>query len=170
MTGSSERLFPDLAFLPKCSKCGYRSDYRYTNKDFRLKQKTLDFSTTYDGITIVSLKFKEFCIRNKYNNLTFIDLPRTPDFYHFYINDNIIKYDANRKENLCEVCGQYESVIGPIVKADNITEPLSGGFYQSDLWFGSGNEKSPIFIISPDIKQRLVVDRFKNICFTPLEL
>lgn len=169
MTGSCDKLFSDLKFLPKCHKCGYRTDFRYTNKDFRLKRKTLDFSATYDGITIVSLKFKEFCLRNRYDNLIFIDLPKTPDFYHFYINNNIIKYGADMKDKLCETCGQYESVIGPTLKAEAITEGLKEGFYQSDLWFGSGNEKSPKFIISPETKQRLEKDKFKNICFTALE-
>src|SRR6185436_17042918 len=80
MTGSCEKLF-DLPFLPRCDKCGYRTDYRYTNKDFKLKRKTLDFSSTYVGVTIVSLKFKEFCIRYGYKNLVFIDLPKSPNYF-----------------------------------------------------------------------------------------
>ncbi|HEY5463766.1 MAG TPA: hypothetical protein VIJ95_10965 [Hanamia sp.] len=168
MTGSCEKLF-DLPFIPKCSKCGYRTDYRYTNKDFKLKRKTLDFSSTHDGVTIVSLKFKEFCNRYGYDGLEFVELPKTPNFFQFYIKDNIIKYEASFKEKICHNCGQYESVIGPSMRLENVLEPLADGFYQSDLWFASGNEKSPVLIISPITKEKLAREGFKNICLTKIE-
>jgi hypothetical protein len=168
MTDNSDKLF-DLPFLPKCDKCGYRTDYRYTNKDFKIKRRTLDVSSTYDGATIVSLRFKEFCNRYGYKNLVFVDLPRSPNFFHFYVGTNIINYDAPLKEKLCHKCGQYESVIGPSILLDNIIEPLEDGFYQSDLWFASGNEKSPVTIISPATKEKLTKEKFKNICLTKIE-
>jgi hypothetical protein len=168
MTGSCKKLF-DLPFLPKCEKCGYRTDYRYTNKDFVLKRKTLDFSSTYDRVTIVSLKFKEFCNRHGYKNLMFVDLPKSPNFFQFYIKDSVLKYNARLKEKLCDTCGQYESVIGPSLQLDQITKPFDDGFYQSDLWFASGNEKSPIMIISTETKQNLEKEKFKNICLTKIE-
>lgn len=52
MTGSCNKLF-HLPFLPKCDKCGYRTDYRYTNKDFTLKRKTL----TSHQLTMASILF-----------------------------------------------------------------------------------------------------------------
>jgi hypothetical protein len=168
MTGSCEKLF-DLPFLPKCDKCGYRTDYRYTNKDFKLKRRTLDVSSTYDGIAIVSLKFKEFCIRYGYENLVFIDLPKSPNFFQFYVKNSFINYDASLKERLCDKCGHYESIVGPSMQLDNFTEPLEDGFYQSDLLFASGNEKSPIIIISPVTKEKLIKEKFKNICWTKIE-
>jgi hypothetical protein len=168
MTGTCDTLF-DLPFLPKCDKCGYRTDYRYTNKDFILKRKTLDFSSTYDGVTIVSLKFKEFCGRYGYSNLIFVGLPKSSDYFQFYINNSVIKYDASLKENLCDSCGQYESVIGPSAQLNSIAEPLPDGFYQSDLWFASRNEKSPIIIISPITLGYLTKDKFKNFCLTKVE-
>ena len=168
MTGSCKELF-DLPFLPKCDKCGYRTDYRYTNKEFQIKRKTLDFSSTYDGVTIVSLKFKEFCIRYNYRNLEFIDLPKSPYFFQFFVKDNFIKYNARLKENLCDKCGQYESIVGPSMQLDNFAKPLEDGFYQSDLWFAGGNEKSPVIIISPTTKEKLTKEKFKNICLDKIE-
>jgi len=169
MSGSSDKLFPELVSIPKCDKCGYRTDYRYNNLNFKLKRKTLDFSSTYDGITIVSLKFKEFSIRNGFDNLEFIELPKSPNFFQFYIKDNVIKYEARLKENLCDRCGQFESIIGPSMEVENLQEPLVDGFYQSDLWFASGNEKSPITIISPATKEKFVKEKFTNIHFTKVE-
>ncbi|HZX60003.1 MAG TPA: hypothetical protein VFE54_14810 [Mucilaginibacter sp.] len=164
MTGSCDKLKPELIDIPKCDVCGYRTDYRYTNRDFILRRKTLDFSSTYDGVTIVSLKFKEFCIRYEYNNLVFAPLPKAPNFFQFYILGNVIEYDARLKENLCSACGQYESIVGPTIKLENINEPLADGFYQSDLWFASGNEKSPVMIIAPKTLENLKVEKFKNLC------
>lgn len=170
MTGSCDKLFHEAGNVPKCKKCAYRTHYRYTNPNFRLKRKTMDFSSTYDGITIVSLKFKEFCLRCGYDNLRFVELSKSPGFFQFYVEGNIIEYDAGLKEKFCDACGQYESVVAPIIKGSGITEPLHDGFYQSDLWFGSGNEKSPLTIIAPVTKEKLAIEKFKNICMNRIEI
>lgn len=169
MTGSCDKLFPELTTIPKCEKCGYRTDYQYTNIEFKLRRKTMDFSSTYDGITIVSLKFKEFCNRYGYKNLEFIPLPKTPNFFQFIIIDNVLKYSASNKENFCDKCGQFESVVGPSIILEELEEPLADGFYQSDLWFASGNEKSPKMIISPLTKEKLALEKFKTICLNKIE-
>ena len=170
MTGSGSKLFAELKDIPKCEACGYRTDYRYTNKDFKFRRKKLDFSSTYDGVTIVSQRFKEFCIHHGYSNLVFAELPKAVGFFQFYIKGNVLLFSAGLKEKLCKKCGQYESVVGPAIIAHNITEPLSDGFYQSDLWFASGNEKSPIWLISPTTREKLNKEGFNNICFNKIEL
>ncbi len=114
-------------------------------------------------MTIVSLKFKEFCIRENYKNLIFKELPQSPKFYQFYINDNKLEYDADVKENFCNKCGLHESIVRPIPSCiSSYDEPLSDGFYQSNLWFGSGNEKSPIIIVAPITLEKLKREGFKN--------
>jgi hypothetical protein len=170
MTGNWNRLLPEIkSLIPKCAKCGYRLDYRFINPYFNLTRKTLDYSATYDGVTIVSLKFKEFCIRYGYGNLEFGDLPGTSNFYTFSVIGNELAYNFRAKEKLCERCGQYESVIGPSLNLDTINEPLTDGFYQSNIWFAGGNEKSPITIIAPSTRDILVKEKFKGICFTKVE-
>ena len=168
MCGSCDKLFPELTDIPKCPKCGYRTDYRYTNKDFKLKRKTMDFSSTYDGVTIVSQRFKDFCVRNGYDNLVFILLSKVPYFYQLYVNGNVLEFEATKKDKYCDVCGQYESVTGPFMMLDDITEPLKDGFYQSDLWFASGNEKSPLTIIAPETKAKLDREKIKNVCLNKI--
>lgn len=169
MSGSCDKLFTELKDIPQCAVCGYRTDYRYTNIDFKIRRKTFDISSTYDGVTIVSLKFKEFCTRYGYDNLEFVSLPKSPNFFQFYIKGNILPFNAGTKENLCQTCGQYESIVAPVMILDCIKEPLQDGFYQSDLWFGSRNEKSPIMIISPVTKEKMNREGFKNICFNKIE-
>ncbi|OSY88156.1 hypothetical protein WH52_07880 [Tenacibaculum holothuriorum] len=169
MTGSCDNLFPEIKNIPKCKKCGYRTDFRFNNEEFKLKRKTMDYSSTYDGITIVSLKFKEFCNQKKYNNLEFIELKKAPNFFQVYVKGNVIEYNARMKENLCLECNQFESIIGPTINYDKISKPLDKGFYQSDLWFASGNEKSPKIIISPKTKMELEKEGFKNLCLNKIE-
>lgn len=170
MTGSCDELLSELKDIPKCGACGYRTDYRYTNSEFWLKRKTLDFSATYDGITIVSLKFKEFCLRYGYTNLEFIPLPKVPNFFQFYVNNNVLSYKAYSRVNLCTKCGMYESVTVPEMNLEDIIEPLADGFYQSDLWFASRNEKSPIFVIAPKTRENFKKEGFNNICFKKIEI
>lgn len=162
MTGSCDKLFSELTDIPKCNVCGYRTDYRYHNPNFKLRRKAYDYSSTYDGITIVSNAFKEFCEENKYDNLEFIALPKALGFFQFNVNGNLIEYTAHRKENLCTTCGFYESVVGPTINLEKINNPLKDGFYQSDLWFASGNEKSPIFLIAADTFKKLKEKKFKG--------
>lgn len=162
MTGSCEKLFPELIDIPKCEVCGYRTDYRYHNPNFKLRKKAYDYSSTYDSVTIVSDAFKKFCEENQYDNLEFIPLAKAPGFFQFYIKGNIIEYTAHREENLCPTCGFYESVIGPGIDLEKISEPLKDGFYQSDLWFASGNEKSPVEIIAPETFVKLKEKKFKG--------
>ncbi len=169
MTGSCDKLFPYLEDVPRCVVCGYRTDYRYTNPSFLLKNKIRDLSSTYDGIYIASLKFKEFCSRYGYKNLVFKPLPKTPNFFQFYVEGNVIEYKFNFNENFCSACEMYESVIGPTMNLDHITEPLKDGFYQSDLWFASGNEKSPVLIVAPKTFQNLKTEKFKDLCEKQIE-
>ena len=169
MTGSCDKLKPELVDIPKCKVCGYIEDYRYLDRNFILKKKTLHYSSTYDNVAIVSLKFKEFCIRNKYDNLVFVDLPNVPNFFMFYVTGNVIEYTAMRKENLCQACGLCESVIGPTSSLEQLKEPLKDGFYQSDLWFGSNNSKFPIFIVAPVTKEKMDLESLKPIDFNEIQ-
>ena len=163
MTGSCDKLFPELEDIPKCLVCGYRTDFRYTNPHFKLRKKSLDYSGTYDGVTIVSNKFKVCCENLWYSNLVFVPLQKAPGFFQFYITDSFITYSAHRKEKLCHNCGQYESIIGPTIDLHHISEPLEDGFYQSDLWFASGNEKHPIYLVAPETMTKLKAAGLKGL-------
>jgi hypothetical protein len=52
MMGSCDKLFPELADIPKCKKCGYRTDYRCTNKDFVLKRKKKIFASNAGSLKV----------------------------------------------------------------------------------------------------------------------
>jgi hypothetical protein len=91
-----------------------------------------------------------------------ISLIKVPGFFQFWINGNIIESTAHRKEHLCTICGQFESVIGPGIDLEKISVPLAEGLYQSDFWFASGNEKSPLTIVAPETFRKMKVEKFKG--------
>jgi hypothetical protein len=170
MTADRKHILEGLTNIPTCDKCGYRTDYRLNNVHFKLTRKIYEFSYTYDGVVIVSLRFKEFCGRNGYNNLRFIELERSFGFFQMSVTNNVLPYRARLKEKLCDKCGQYEEIIGPSIDEQKVHEPLKDQFYQSDLWFGSGNSKSPVLIVGEATKRKLEGEKFKNIIFKSIEV
>lgn len=154
--------------LKVCSKCGYKVDPEYVNPELRIRKRNYDFSYTYDGCCIVSLKFKEFCDRWHYTGLIFKKLPSDPDFFYLIVEPQL-QFDSEsghtKFENLCPECGNYESVCGVgfgILK--NISNPLPDAFFRTDLSFASGNEKSPLMIVGIETLQKLEKEKISGLC------
>jgi hypothetical protein len=156
---------PDLLF---CCKCGYVENVECIGKKFKLKKKKYDISETYDGHTVVSERFKEFCDKNGYKGLEFIKIPNN-NFYSFFVR-NILPFDTDKRElkyeNYCDSCRKYESVTPalPLIIKD-LKEPLLNGFYATDVHFGSGNEKSPLMVIGIHTYNKMNEKKFKGIHF-----
>jgi hypothetical protein len=108
----------------------------------------LDVSASYDGVDVVSPRFRELYERAGMSGLEFI--PLTNDFWSVRALA-VVVFDARRRgtrfENQCEACGQYESVIGSspayLVGGSEVPDM---GFARTDLEFASEDEKSPVLI------------------------
>ena len=169
MCSSADEVLQDMDGLAVCPKCGYRTDFFYINSHFRASRRTYDLSSTYDGYTIVSRKFKEFCQRRGYEKLDFKGFEADPDFFAL-MSATIVEFDSDRSkprfEDYCDACGNYESIVGPSpIYLKDISTPLADSFYRTDLLFASGNEKHPLIIIGPDTKAAILCEGFKNIDF-----
>lgn len=169
MCSSTDVVHENMHGLSVCPECGYRDDFFYINRKFRVKRRVYDFSSTYDGYSIISRKFKEFCERRKYQNIVFAEFENDPDFFAL-IPLTVLAFDVEgnkpRYEGYCGKCGNYESVIGPFpVYLKNIDKPLKEGIYRTDLLFGSGNDKSPLILIGPGTKEAILSEGFKDIDF-----
>lgn len=157
---------------PKCSKCGHLIDFDYTNPYYRLKRKTLDLSHPYDIGTIVSLKFKEFCERNKYD-VKFKEFEREPNFYQLVVNDKI-EFDSERRRTkligFCDVCKNFEQAIGATpAYLKHITKPLIDGIYRTDLQFGDGNRKRYLIVVAPNTYEKMKKEKFNGLYFKKIE-
>lgn len=163
-------MFRDNSLLSRCEGCGYRLELSPTNPNYVLKNCSEDISATYDGQTIASKAFKDFCERNEYRGINFGVFDNDPRHFHFIVMPEV-KFDAIRRktrlENLCPQCGNYESVVGAKPAYLLITEPLDDGFYRSDLLFASGNGKHPINLVGIETKAKLEVTDLKGLEFAP---
>lgn len=152
----------------RCPKCGLLTDFNYSNPFYKLKKSTYDYSHPYDIGIIVSTKFKEFCVRENYSNIEFKELERSPGFFQFYAK-RILKVDAQRSgttfSKYCDVCKNYEEVIGSNPLYLQTNSKVDEGFYRTDLIFGSRNGKNPIIIIDPSLQQKLKREKLKGLVF-----
>jgi hypothetical protein len=157
----------------KCIKCGHLLDFDYHNPYYRLKRKNLDFSHPYDFGNIISLRFKEFCERHRYN-VKFKEFEREPDFYQLIAIDKV-EFDHERRKTrfmgFCDQCNNYEEVIGVTpVYLKHISRPLNDGIYRTDLLFGSGDRKGYMVLIGLDTYEKMKQEKFKGLYFEKIEL
>jgi hypothetical protein len=169
----SYMFLPSDANLPKCPKCGYVTNFDYISPLFKLNKRKYDVSDTYDLRFIVSLKFKEFCVKNNYKGIEFKKLPNDPGFFKLEVK-NIIKFDTEKVKlryyKYCEKCHNYESITpGYPIFLKGINKKLADGFYATDVHFASANEKSPIFVIGIETYEKMKKEKFKGIFFSKVE-
>jgi hypothetical protein len=136
----------------RCAKCGeLLAKWDEPLTGLKIKKRQYDISCTYDGVDVVSRRFKEVCDVNELDGLKFIPLPDDPDFFQIQATDTVA-FDAEKRKtqfiNQCNECGRYESVIGatPVFLKENSSVIPDLGFVRTDLEFASGDEKSPVLL------------------------
>ena len=171
---NGSHMYEDASGLRVCGKCGYKTDYDYVNPDLKISRRAYDFSSTYDGCDIVSLKFKEFCMREKYTGVEFMELPSDPVFF-FLIVRNMLIFDLEKRNSLhennpvffdkqCNMCGNYKTIVRPMpAYFKDVSSPLADGLYRSDLTFASGHAKSPLIIAGVDTYKKMKREKFRGI-------
>jgi hypothetical protein len=142
--------FEDRDDVRRCESCGqllnkWEEDLTVVPIPRRLK---LDVSASYDGVDVVSTRFRTLYDRSGMAGLRFTPLGQTA--YAIQATE-IVEFDAARTgtrfSDLCETCGQYESVVGvtpAFLKEGSVVSDM--GFARTDLEFASGDEKSPLII------------------------
>lgn len=152
-----------------CSQCGsYIGNEDYFPKKLPIKKLKKDFSYTYDGRLLLSESAVDFLKKLNIENITFKLVNKKPKIY-VPILSKTIEFDPNksktRLENYCEQCGNYESIVkyAPNSLYDNETKVRCGcGVFKTNISFGSGREKSPLFIVGEKLA-KLLKKEFKEI-------
>jgi hypothetical protein len=143
-----------------------KNRYLHLNPNFKLKNRRADISVTYDSFVIVSTRFKEFCIDNNYQGVSFYDLTNYNDRFYMEIF-NVVSVDTKRREidyyEYNSVCNEYNEVIGahPVCLVNK--SPLDKGFYRTDIEFGRGYAKSAIEIVDIETGKKLKAEKFKGL-------
>jgi hypothetical protein len=149
-----------------CPKCGRKTNPNYINPKFRARKRKWDMSGTYDGYTIVSKRFRDFCKRSKWKGMNFVPLPADKGFFVLRLL-LILAFDAKRRktrfDDPCPACGAFYNVIGsdPAFLA-GIKQPIMDGFYRSDLEFASGPEQAPLIFVGIETAEKLRKQNFQK--------
>lgn len=165
-------MFEDDSCLEKCDMCGYRIDFSAYNPEYRLARKTQrDITATYDGQWIVSDRLRLVCEANGVADVLFRPFNKEPRFFQF-ISTRVVPFDVERRKTrfikLCPKCGNYESIAGATPAYLKITKALDFGIYRTDVLFGSGNEKHPLIIVAPDVKEIFELEKLRGLEFGPV--
>jgi hypothetical protein len=143
-------MFSDVEASHKCSACGYRIDLPKYNPSYNPKNSMQDFSITYDGFWIVSVKFRDFCIAQNYDDLEFEKFQSNNDYFNLKVN-NVVVFDYEKRrtrfEKRCNLCGNFESIVGATPTYLLVKSPIKTGILRTDILFGSGNEKHSLVIV-----------------------
>lgn len=149
-------LVPDISgashpSIIRCDQCGeLTSKWDEPLSGLVIKKRKYDVSVTYDGVLIVSERFKLIYAENELSGLEFRQLPDDSPFFSV-LAARAVEFDAERRKteftSHCSQCGCYESVVGatPVfLKAGCLVGSLE--FVRTDLEFGSGDGKHPLLL------------------------
>lgn len=156
------------AELRRCESCGELLDkWNESLEGLILKKRKLDIGYTYDGVAVVSERFRTAYDVNALSGLTFRQLPDDPLFFAIR-PERAVEFDGGRRGtrfiNSCSKCGCYESVVGatPIYLKPNAEIGLRE-FVRTDLEFGSNDEKSPLLLCGESAAETLQAARLKGL-------
>ncbi len=156
-----------------CPTCGRKTDPEYVNPGFRVRRRKRDLVATCDGYVLVSARFREFCESHKWHHdVEFAALPADDNFFVFKPS-RTLQFDAGRRktrfENHCPECKHYFNVIGATpVFLLNVNDPVSEGFWRTDLEFASGHEQHPLLIVGIETAQAIEREAFRLVDLEPV--
>lgn len=158
---------PDQYGVNICKCLDYvKNRQLHLNPNFRLTKKSYDFSSTYDSFVIVSERFKQFCIENKYPGVSFYPIPNYETKFLLLVN-NIVKFDSVRRKTVFiefnSDCNEFNEIVGatPVCLVENSV--LADGFYRTDIEFGSSYAKDPIILVGLETGTKLKAQKFKGL-------
>lgn len=139
----------ELAVCPGCLLP--RDKWSLPLQGKRIRKRTLDISSTYDGFRVASQRFVEEYRKHNLVGLQFLVLPDDPQFAVVYPT-HVVPLDVEQThlefEDRCPVCGEWDTIVlsgNPIC----LKSPVSvspEGFARTDYELATHEEKSPILI------------------------
>jgi hypothetical protein len=152
-----------------CPSCGYCLDFTYAPSKIDLSENShYDISSTHDHRRIFSRRFVNFIVTELHFCGTAKKISANKDLYYLYPNTEVHFYyqkRGTRFEKRCLYCGGYESIVGatPVYLLEK--QIPRERFCRTDLSFGSGKEKFPLFIVDCDASEAIRRQNFKGIIF-----
>lgn len=156
---SDTYFFQDAPESLFCPECGSYLAAAYLPSDLTVRPGFRDFGFTYDGRLLVSDRARQFLLRHASTGLSFRGVNQADQLFVVEAAATT-KFDPNARRtrfvNKCEECGHYESVVGATPAFLELPDSIEDyGIYRTDIEFGSGKEKSPLFVVGPALKRLL---------------
>lgn len=147
---------PDLF----CTACGsFTGKERYYPSQLKISKLKGDICYSYDGQLLLSKKAKEFLEKASTSDISFQLVNTSPEVFVLSV-ESAVTFDVEKRktrfEGMCESCGNYETIVGstpPFLKVGEIVNPTE--IYITDIQFGSGKEKSPLYIVGSELAKKL---------------
>jgi hypothetical protein len=152
----TQKLLPDMSGtsrpdVHRCSICGeLLAKWDEALTGLVVKKRKYDIAVTYDGVEVVSERFRSVCESHRLAGLTFRQLPDDPAFFAIRPT-NVVAFDTVRRKtrfvNPCATCGQHKAVVGatPVfLKVGSVIGPLE--FARTDVEFGNDDGKHPLLL------------------------
>ncbi|HEV7281066.1 MAG TPA: hypothetical protein VGN57_12750 [Pirellulaceae bacterium] len=168
-----QEILPDFSgeALPakRCDACGELLDkWNESLAGLKVRKRRYDASYTYDGLLIVSARFKEVYDASHLRGLRFRGLPDDPAFFDAQATRRV-EYDSIRRQTRfikpCSACRRFESVVGatPVFLAPHVTV-APDEFVHTDVEFASKDEKGPLLLCGETVTAVLKREKLKGIC------
>lgn len=177
-----ERKFFDWRFLKNgaqhpatCQKCGRKTEHEYIDPNFKLKKKSMDIGSTYDGYTIVSEKFKIFCESHSITGIEFIELPSQPKHYWLVVR-NTLEVDTAQSLGMrflyyCDECKHYAGVFGTSgLRFKGVESTILQGIYRTDLEFAQAHQQHPVIVVGVEVAAEIKSAKLKGVCLNKIEI
>jgi hypothetical protein len=154
MSGNSPSRFK------RCPACGMLlNKWEESLHGLTVKKRRYDIGVTYDGVVVVSHKFKDVYDGAALTGLRFRQLPDDPMFFDIY-PIRAVQFDSERRRtqfiSQCDVCKIYREVVGanPVMLKSG-TMIGEKEFVRTDLEFAGRDAKNPLFLCGEEAKHAL---------------
>lgn len=161
-------MWNDKNTRPDCCPICHNTLRKIINQDFSVNMRNRDIGVTYDGYTIISEKFKNFCIEGKYRNLR-VEPLKCKSLYYFEPLD-IFGLDYERYGTKFidkrDCCGSYDEIIRPpIMKSKDFFIQDDDFIMRSEYMFGSYDKKNVVIIVSDKTSKKMKEYGLKGLYF-----
>lgn len=171
--GILQSLIPDMSGksrpgIRRCEVCGgLLAKWDAPLNELIVKKRKYDIAATYDGVDIVSERFRSVYESYQLTGLTFRQLPDDPAFFAIRAI-NVVAFDTERRMteflDQCATCGQYDSVVGstPVfLKLGSVVEAKE--FARTDVEFGSDDTKHSLLLCGEEAARVLTNAKLRGL-------
>ena len=103
-----------------------------------------------------------------------LDFEVNPNFYFLQVI-NQVAFDTKKRGTrfleYCDSCNRFRDIIGATpTYLKGIKHEITNGIYQTDLLFGSGNEKHPLTVIGTQVYDKINPECFIGVDFEEIKI